>query len=62
VPHSPGSSRDSDLLTAAFPPRLAEEVRNVLAVMPVAASPPAEPFSVEVRGGTVAIPTRIHHA
>ncbi|MGA4954620.1 hypothetical protein [Streptomyces lavendulocolor] len=60
--HSQGSSLDSDLLTAAFPPRLAEDVRSALAVMPVGALPPADSFSVEVRGETVAIPTRMHHA
>ncbi|MEU0332816.1 hypothetical protein [Streptomyces sp. NPDC006193] len=53
-------SRGSDVLVTAFPSRLAGDVRSVLAVMPVGAILPGEHFSVEVRGETVAIPSRIY--
>ncbi|MER5430663.1 hypothetical protein [Streptomyces sp. NPDC002588] len=46
---------------AAFPSRLAGDVRSVLAVMPVAAISPVEPFRVEVQDETVTIPSRIYH-
>ncbi|GGU87266.1 hypothetical protein GCM10010211_61880 [Streptomyces albospinus] len=47
---------------AAFPSRLAGDVRSVLAVMPFAAISPVGPFRVEVQGEAVAIPSRIYHA
>nr|WP_281155737.1 hypothetical protein [Streptomyces sp. HYC2] len=48
-------------LAAAFPSRLAGEVRAVLAVMPETQHPPMSPFPVQVSGESVAIPYRIHH-
>ncbi|MFD5794242.1 hypothetical protein ACFWIO_12015 [Streptomyces diastatochromogenes] len=50
---------DGDL-AAAFPQRLAGEVRAVLAVMPEAWSAPMSPFSVDVGDEAVAIPYRIY--
>ncbi|MBA0050639.1 hypothetical protein E0L36_06920 [Streptomyces sp. AJS327] len=52
---------DADVLTAAFPAGLIDDVRIVLAVMPGAGSPPIAPFEVEVEGETVAIPTRLYN-
>ncbi|MFJ1899731.1 MULTISPECIES: hypothetical protein [unclassified Streptomyces] len=49
------------VLAAAFPSRLAGDVRSVLAVMPDARHAPMEPFDVEVEGETLAIPTRIYN-
>lgn len=46
---------------AAFPPRLADDVRRVLGVVPESVTAPTMPFEVEVEGGTVAIPSRIYH-
>ncbi|MFI6349006.1 hypothetical protein [Streptomyces sp. NPDC050560] len=46
---------------AAFPTRLAGDVRSVLAAMPEARLAPVMPFEVEVQGETVAIPSRIHN-
>ncbi|MFF8974684.1 hypothetical protein [Streptomyces sp. NPDC014995] len=40
---------------AAFPARLAGDVRSVLAVVPDAGLAPVEPFEVEVQGETVAM-------
>ncbi|MFJ5678284.1 hypothetical protein [Streptomyces sp. NPDC093097] len=54
-------SHGSDVLVAAFPSRLAGDVRSVLAVMPVATFSPVGPFPVEVQGETVTIPSRIYH-
>ncbi|MFD0039953.1 hypothetical protein ACFVIZ_20245 [Streptomyces anulatus] len=48
-------------LVAAFPPRLAGDVKSVLAVMPEARIAPTMPFEVEVQGETVAIPSRIYY-
>ncbi|MFF3611947.1 hypothetical protein [Streptomyces sp. NPDC002580] len=45
---------------AAFPTRLAGDVRSVLAVVPEARLAPTTPFKVEVQGETVAIPSRIY--
>lgn len=49
------------VLAAAFPSRLAREMRSVLAVMPGTTFAPVRPIEVEVEGETVAIPPRIHH-
>ncbi|MGA5818024.1 hypothetical protein ACPC54_09215 [Kitasatospora sp. NPDC094028] len=49
-------------LVAAFPPHLADDVRTVAARLPSASYPGMEPFPVEVCGGSVAIPYRIHVA
>ncbi|MFD5758423.1 hypothetical protein ACFWIZ_25270 [Streptomyces sp. NPDC127044] len=60
LPRDP--SNVTHVLVAAFPARLAGAVQSVLAVMPDARFPPAEPFEVvEVQGETVAIPYRIHN-
>lgn len=48
-------------LVAAFPTRLAGDVKSVLAVMPEARLTPTVPFEVEVQGETVAIPSRIYY-
>ncbi|WP_233518107.1 hypothetical protein [Streptomyces corynorhini] len=56
-----GPSNVAHPLVAAFPTRLAGDVQSVLTVMPEAGSAPMTPFEVEVRGETVAIPSRIHH-
>ncbi|MER6021794.1 hypothetical protein [Streptomyces anulatus] len=48
-------------LEAAFPTHLAGDVQSVLAVMPEAGLAPTMPFEVEVRGRTVAIPSRIYN-
>ncbi|MFJ1958566.1 hypothetical protein ACIOGT_37595 [Streptomyces microflavus] len=48
-------------LVAAFPTRLAGDVKSVLAVMPEARLAPTMPFEVEVQGETVAIPSRIYY-
>ncbi|MQS06993.1 hypothetical protein FNX48_007345 [Streptomyces sp. IF17] len=50
---------DGDLV-AAFPNRLADDIRAVLAVMPQARSAPVSPFSVYVGDEAVTIPYRIH--
>ncbi|MFJ2633311.1 hypothetical protein ACIO6U_15395 [Streptomyces sp. NPDC087422] len=61
------SSNVAPALTAAFPTRLADDVRTVLAVMPEARHAPMMPFEVEVevevevQGETVAIPSRIYN-
>ncbi|WP_406390666.1 hypothetical protein [Streptomyces sp. NBC_00887] len=47
-------------LSAAFPSRLAGDVRSVSAVMPDATYSPADPFRVDVQGETVAIPSRLY--
>ncbi|MFB7898208.1 hypothetical protein ACFC1B_17930 [Streptomyces xiamenensis] len=52
--------RDSDALVAAFPSRLAAEVRGAISVLPASAFPPVEPFAVDVRGERVTIPSRIY--
>lgn len=52
-------ARDSDALVAAFPSRLATDVRGALSVMPVSELSPLEPFPVDVRGEKVVIPSRI---
>lgn len=49
------------VLAAAFPPRLAGDVRRVLVVMPESATAPMTPFEVEVQGETVAIPSRVYN-
>lgn len=49
------------LLAAAFPPRLAGDVRRVLAVIPESVTAPMTPFEVEVQGETVAIPSRVYN-
>lgn len=48
-------------MVSAFPSRLADDVRAVMAVMPAARYRPMSPFSVDVGGEAVAIPYRIHH-
>ncbi|MFI9462518.1 hypothetical protein [Streptomyces xiamenensis] len=52
--------RDSDALVAAFPSRLAADVRSALSVLPAATFSPVEPFAVDVRGESVTIPSRIY--
>ncbi|MFC8453486.1 hypothetical protein [Kitasatospora sp. NPDC057223] len=47
-------------LTAAFPAELAQDVLAVLAVMPPPRWQPAEPFSVQVQGRQVTIPSRLY--
>ncbi|MER7541101.1 hypothetical protein ABTX77_41130 [Streptomyces sp. NPDC097704] len=59
LPHDPSNGRH--VLGAAFPARLAGDVRSVLAVMPDARLGPVEPFQVEVQGEVVAIPSRIYN-
>lgn len=59
LPRDP--SNVAHALVAAFPPRLAGDVRSVLAVVPDARLAPVEPFEVEVQGETVAIPSRIYN-
>ncbi|MFF3976308.1 hypothetical protein [Streptomyces sp. NPDC001828] len=57
-------SNVANVLAAAFPSCLADDVRDVLAVVPDAGlSPvsPVSPFEVEVQGETVAIPSRIYN-
>lgn len=51
----------ADALVAAFPTRLADDVRSALTVMPEARHTPVMPFEVEVQGETVAIPSRIYN-
>lgn len=53
LPRDP--SQVTHVLVAAFPARLAGDVRSVLAVVPDAGLAPAEPFEVEVQGETVAM-------
>jgi hypothetical protein len=48
-------------LSQAFPARLADDVRSVVAVMPVAGLASVGHFAVDVRGETVTIPDRIYH-
>lgn len=48
-------------LTEAFPPRLAGDVRRVLAIVPESGTAPTMPFAVEVQGATVAIPSRVYN-
>jgi len=55
------SSNDAHVLAAAFPARLADDVQDVLALMPDARFAPSQPFEVEVQGETVAIPSRIYN-
>ncbi|MEU6380850.1 hypothetical protein [Streptomyces sp. NPDC046909] len=55
----PTALTDGDLV-AAFPRRLSDEVRAVLAVMPGARLAPASPFSVYVDDEALAIPCRIY--
>ncbi|WP_436978632.1 hypothetical protein [Streptomyces sp. enrichment culture] len=52
--------RDSDALVAAFPSRLAADVRSALSVLPASTFSPVEPFAVDVRGERVTIPARIY--
>ncbi|GAA3806458.1 hypothetical protein GCM10022403_045640 [Streptomyces coacervatus] len=59
LPRDP--SNVAHVLAAAFPARLADDVRGVLAVMPDAGFAPMQPFEVEVQGETVAIPSRIYN-
>ncbi|MYT73793.1 MULTISPECIES: hypothetical protein [unclassified Streptomyces] len=59
LPRDP--SNVAHALTAAFPTRLADDVRSVLGVMPEARFAPVMPFEVEVQGETVAIPSRIYN-
>ncbi|MGW8333277.1 hypothetical protein ACWGLE_35910 [Streptomyces sp. NPDC055897] len=54
-------SNVANVLAAAFPSCLADDVRDVLAVVPDAGLSPASPFEVEVQGETVAIPSRIYN-
>lgn len=49
------------VLAEAFPARLADDVQDVLAVMPDTRFAPVPPFEVEVQGETVAIPSRIYN-
>ncbi|MFF9176065.1 hypothetical protein [Streptomyces sp. NPDC014793] len=49
------------VLAAAFPARLADDVRDVLAAMPGTRFAPMLPFEVEVQGETLAIPSRIYN-
>ncbi|NYS21152.1 hypothetical protein HFP43_32520 [Streptomyces sp. SJ1-7] len=53
-------SNVTSALVAAFPTRLAGDVKSVLAAMPEAGLARAMPFEVEVQGETVAIPSRIY--
>ncbi|CAM5317174.1 hypothetical protein [Streptomyces atroolivaceus] len=55
------SSAPSEALVAAFPARLAEDVRAVLPIMPDARVLRAGPLPVEVEGVRIALPSRIHH-
>jgi hypothetical protein len=48
-------------IIAAFPAELADDVRSVSAVLPVAGLAPVDPFTVDVRGETLTIPARIYH-
>ncbi|MGR3939681.1 hypothetical protein [Streptomyces sp. BRA346] len=48
-------------LAGAFPAHLVHDVRAVLAVMPDLQHPPMSPFSVEVAGEAVSIPSRIYN-
>lgn len=48
-------------LARAFPSRLVHDVRAVLAVMPDPRHPLMAPFSVDVSGETVSIPSRIYN-
>ncbi|MGW2331547.1 hypothetical protein ACWC5C_38155 [Streptomyces sp. NPDC001700] len=48
-------------LAGAFPSRLVHDVRAVLAVMPEPQHPRTSPFSVDVSGETVSIPSRIYN-
>ncbi len=59
LPRDPSSVTHA--LTAAFPTRLAGDVRSVLAVMPEVRLASMMSFEVEVRGETVAIPSRIYN-
>ncbi|MFD4692253.1 hypothetical protein [Streptomyces sp. NPDC058463] len=47
-------------LSAAFPSRLAGDVRSVSAVMPDTEFSPMDPFRVDVQGETVTIPSRLY--
>ncbi|WP_371622162.1 hypothetical protein OG245_04005 [Streptomyces sp. NBC_01116] len=54
-------SNAAHVLAAAFPSRLAGDVRRVLTAMPESVTAPTTPFEVEVRGETVAIPSRVYN-
>ncbi|MFG2794271.1 hypothetical protein [Streptomyces sp. NPDC048419] len=54
LPQDPSNA--ADVLAAAFPSCLADDVRDVLSVVPGARHTPLLPFQVEVQGETVAIP------
>ncbi|MFF0066111.1 hypothetical protein ACFYRC_32135 [Streptomyces sp. NPDC005279] len=54
-------SNAADVLAAAFPSRLAGDVRRALVVVPAVKISPVEPFQVEVQSETVTIPSRIYH-
>ncbi|MER7959530.1 hypothetical protein [Streptomyces sp. NPDC096030] len=58
---SHGPSNVPYVWVAAFPARLADDVRSVLAFVPDARLGPVEPFQVEVQGEIVAIPSRIYN-
>ncbi|MET9934584.1 MULTISPECIES: hypothetical protein [unclassified Streptomyces] len=58
---SHGPSNVPHVWVAAFPARLADDVRSALAFVPDARLGPAEPFQVEVQGEIVAIPSRIYN-
>ena len=58
---SHGPSNVPHVWVAAFPARLADDVRSVLAFVPDARLGPVEPFQVEVQGEIVAIPSRIYN-
>ncbi|MBX7467265.1 hypothetical protein K1Y80_14380 [Streptomyces sp. MAG02] len=59
TPEEPSNA--THVLAAAFPSRLADDVRDVLAVVPTAELSLARSFTVEVRGEEVAIPSRIYN-
>lgn len=50
-----------DVGVAAFPARLADDVRTVLAYVPDSCLAPVQPFEVEVEGEPLAIPSRIYN-
>ncbi|MFH9728143.1 hypothetical protein ACH4M4_35025 [Streptomyces sp. NPDC017254] len=54
----PSAAHDPE---SAFPFRLGDDVRRVLAVVPDTGLSSTAPFQVDVRGETVTIPSRIHH-
>jgi hypothetical protein len=55
------TAEGNSALAEAFPSWLADEVQGALAAMPKTRYPAVSRFEVDVSGGTVAIPYRIHH-